>query len=164
MQGKKMSTSFESQEAALDVAKQALLGAQVDYPGALAIGEYSVGLVGMPAFWPNPDSERDNWNVKSTKPDFEDEQYHLTVGEVIHDLRIFNYVHGEGTFVLVEFYLSAEGDFKWWGSRDSDVRAGEFGPGNVAEELRMFPRFAEFIPQWMRVRLGDDWESHALSR
>ena len=164
MQGKKMSTSFESQEAALDVAKEALLGAQVDYPGALALGYYFVGLAGTHALWPNPDAERDNWNAQFTDPDFEDEQYDLTVGRVARALRVFNYVRGEGTFVLVEFYLSAEGDFKWWGSRDSDVLAGEFGPGNVADELRMFPRFAEFIPQWMRVRLGDDWESHALSR
>jgi len=164
MQGKKMSTSFGSQEAALAVAKQALLGAQVDYPGALALGYYNVGLAGTHAFWPNPDAERDNWRAKSTEPDFEDEQYDLTVAGVVQDLRVFNYIHGEGTFVLVEFYLSAEGDFKWWGSRDSDVRAGKYGPGNVADELRAFPRFAEFIPQWMRVRLGDDWESHALSR
>ena len=127
--------------------------------GHILLETYSIGQSGT-------------WAYKSLLPsgDWLDEtrsarRTYMSLGRAELDAKYHSYFPGEGANLLQRFEVLADGEQRYSGDRTIEsAKKGAFGAQAVSAELFAFPRYAEFIPEWMRTALGDDWESYAAQR
>lgn len=98
-----------------------------------------------------------DWSVAPTFPSTAAGRPHRALGQAVIEFMYLSYEPEVGALLTVDLRMSSDGAFEWRSSSSEMSARFKFSPESASQELKLFPRDEQHVPEWMRELLGPDW-------